>query len=143
MINIRRLTINDYDALCALWQEAGLPYRPNGRDRRENIASQIEGECSIYLGAEEGGQLVGAVLGTHDGRKGWINRLAVSPDHRHQGVAATLVRAVEETCIELGIEIFACQIEDWNEASMVVFEHLGYTRHEDIIYFTKRKNSEV
>ena len=143
MINIRKLAIDDYDSLCALWEEAGLPYRPNGRDTRENIASQIEGNCSIYLGAEENGQLVGAILGTHDGRKGWLNRLAVSPDHSGRGIATMLVRAVEETCIELGIEIFACQIEDWNTTSMAIFDHLGYTRHDDIIYFTKRKNLEV
>jgi len=143
MINIRKLTIDDYDALCALWKKAGLPYRPNGRDTRENIASQIEGNCSIYLGAEEDGKLVGAILGTHDSRKGWLNRLAVSPDHRGRGIATMLVRAVEETCIALGIEIFACQIEDWNTTSMAIFDHLGYTRHEDIIYFTKRLRPDV
>jgi len=143
MINIRELTTNDYDALCALWEEAGLPYRPNGRDTRENISSQIEGECSIYLAAEENGQLVGAILGTHDGRKGWLNRMAVAPDHRKRGIAAMLVRAVEQRLIDLGIEIFACQIEDWNETSMIVFEHLGYTRHDDIIYFTKRLRPDV
>ncbi|MCD6136393.1 GNAT family N-acetyltransferase, partial [Candidatus Bipolaricaulota bacterium] len=95
MISLRPLTIDDYDGLRDLWQEAGLPYRPNGRDTRENISSQIEGECSIYLAAEENGQLVGAILGTHDGRKGWLNRMAVAPDHRKRGIAAMLVRAVE------------------------------------------------
>ena len=143
MSNLRKLSIDDYEALCALWQEAGLPYRPNGRDTRENIASQIGGDYSIYLGAEEDGQLVGAILGTHDGRKGWLNRLAVSPGHRGQGIAGTLVHAVEERLIDLGIEIFACQIEDWNTTSMSIFDHLGYTRHDDIIYFTKRLRPEV
>ena len=54
-----------------------------------------------------------------------------------------LVRAVENTCIELGVEIFACQIEDWNTTSMAIFDHLGYTRHDDIIYFTKRLRPDV
>jgi hypothetical protein len=45
----------------------------------------------------------------------------------HDFLATMLVRAVEETCIELGIEIFACQIEDWNTTSMAIFDHLGYT----------------
>ena len=143
MISIRKLTIDDHDTLCALWEGAGLPYRPNGRDTREHIASQINGGCSIYLAAEEDGRIVGAILGTHDGRKGWLNRLAVSPDHRGRGIATMLVRAVEETCIELGIEIFACQIEDWNTTSMSIFDHLGYTRHADIIYFTKRLRPNV
>ena len=143
MISLRPLTIDDYDGLRDLWQEAGLPYRPNGRDTRENIASQMRSDCSIYLVAEEDGRMVGAVLGTHDGRKGWLNRMAVAPDHRKRGIAAMLVRAVEERLLERGIEIFACQIEDWNEPSMTVFEHLGYTRHDDIIYFTKRLRPDV
>jgi len=143
MISLRPLTIDDYDGLRALWEEAGLPYRPNGRDTRENISSQIGSDCSIYLVAEEGGRMVGAVLGTHDGRKGWINRLAVAPYQRKRGIAAMLVRAVEERLLERGIEIFACQIEDWNEPSMTVFDHLGYTRHDDIIYFTKRLRPDV
>ena len=143
MVSLRPLTIDDYDGLRALWEEAGLPYRPNGRDTRENISSQMRSDCSIYLVAEEDGRMVGAVLGTHDGRKGWINRLAVAPDHRKRGIAAMLVHAVEERLLERGIEIFACQIEDWNEPSMTVFDHLGYTRHDDIIYFTKRLRPDV
>ena len=143
MISLRPLTIDDYDALRDLWEEAGLPCRPNGRDTRENIASQMRSNCSIYLVAEEDGRMVGAVLGTHDGRKGWINRLAVAPDQRRRGIAAMLVRAVEERLLERGIEIFACQIEDWNETSMTVFDRLGYTRHDDIIYFTKRLRPDV
>jgi ribosomal protein S18 acetylase RimI-like enzyme len=143
MVKIRELTVDDYDALCALWEEAGLPFKPNGRDRRERIAREIEGPCSVFLVAEDEGDLVGAVLGTHDGRKGWINRLAVLPAHRRKGIATALVSEVEKRLSERGIEIFAGQIEDWNETSMLLFERLGYTRHDDIIYFTKRKNPEV
>ncbi len=143
MVNIRELTIDDYDALCSLWREAGLSFRPNGRDQRERIAREIEGPCSIFLVAGEDGKLIGAILGTHDGRKGWINRLAISPCHRRQGIASALVAAVEEKLPARGIEIFAGQIEDWNESSMIFFELLGYTRHDDIIYYTKRKNPEV
>ncbi len=143
MVKIRELTIDDYDALCDLWEEAGLPFRPNGRDRRERIAREIEGPCSVFLITEDEGELVGAIMGTHDGRKGWINRLAVSPRHRRQGIASALVAAVEERLSARGIEIFAGQIEDWNESSMIFFERLGYTRHDDIIYYTKRKHPEV
>jgi len=54
-----------------------------------------------------------------------------------------LVHAVEERLIDRGIEIFAGQIEDWNESSMIFFERLGYTRHDDIIYFTRRLRLDV
>ncbi len=143
MVSIRKLDIADYDTLCNLWQESGLSYRPNGRDTRQNIALQIEGDCSIYLVAEDKKRMIGAILATHDGRKGWLNRLAVSPDYRKRGIARMLVQEAEKQLLSRGIEIFACQIEDWNQTSMNVFDHLGYKRHDDITYFSKRLRPDV
>jgi len=143
-MRIRDLKAEDYDELIALWGAAGLPYRPRGRDGRDRIAREIAGDCSIFLAAEERGErLVGAVLGTHDGRKGWINRLAVRPERRGRGIGRALVAAVEERLRAMGIEIVTCLIEDWNEESMVFFERIGYVRHPDIVYFSKRRSPET
>ncbi len=139
-MEIRELQGGDYEALCGLWREARLPFKPNGNDR---LVREIEGDCSIFLAAEEDGALVGAVLGTHDGRKGWINRLAVRPSHQQRGIASALVAAVGQRLEARGIEIVTCLIEDWNETSMTVFERLGYKRHDDILYYSKRRSSEV
>ncbi len=133
----------DYDDVIALWEAAGLPYKPRGRDSRSAIEQQLRWPTAIYLVAELEGRIVGSVLGTHDGRKGWINRVAVHPDHRRKGIARRLVEAVEKRCLELGIEIFAALIEDWNDVSMKVFARLGYTKHDDIFYYSKRLDPEV
>jgi ribosomal protein S18 acetylase RimI-like enzyme len=140
---IRPLAAEDYDALVALWQAAGLPYKPRGRDRRERIAAEIQGPCSVFLAAESEGRLVGAVLGTHDGRKGWINRLAVLPERRGAGIARALIDALEARLAERGIDIVACLVEDWNEGSQRCFERLGYRPFEGITYLTKRRVPEV
>ncbi len=142
-VKIRPYTPDDYPAVTALWQEASLPYKPRGRDRAEKIAAEIQKDTAIFLVAESDGRIIGSVFGTHDGRKGWINRLAVAPTHRRQGIAAKLVRAVEKRLEALGIEIVACLIEEWNHLSMEVFQRLGYQPHRDIIYFTKRKSPET
>jgi len=80
----------------------------------------------VYLGAFDGHRLVGAVLGTHDTRKGWINRLAVHPDYRRRGIARRLVRFAERELRKQGLEMFAALIEPRNAASEAVFRHLGY-----------------
>ena len=134
------MTIDDYDALVRLWKHGGLPYRPDGRDGRERIARELAGPCSVFLAAEEDGRLVGAILGTHDGRKGWINRLVVAPSHRHKGVATALVREVERRLAELGIEVIACLIEDWNRDSMGFFSAIGYVYDDEVRYYSKRKD---
>lgn len=140
---IREFQMKDYDALIALWEDAKLPSRPLGRDGRDDIERQLKEPTAIYLVAEMDGELVGAVLGTHDGRKGWINRLAVSPAHQKQGIARRLVEELEKRIYGLGIWIIACLIEDWNEESSQVFESLGYKAHPDIKYLSKRKDPKI
>ena len=54
---IREFRIEDYAALTALWDEARLPYRPKGRDRRDKIENELkQGNC-IFLVAEIEGRL--------------------------------------------------------------------------------------
>ena len=140
---IRKLQPSDYDALIGLWKRAGLPYKPHGRDTQAAFEYQLSRPMTIYLGAFENDDLIGAVLGTHDGRKGWINRLAVHPDHRGRGIGRALVEAVEARLHERGIEIVAALIEDWNETSLEVFRALGYVRHPDIHYLSKRARRDI
>jgi len=140
-IMIRKFRIEDCDRVMELWAEGGLPLKPQGRDSREQIARQIEMPNVLFLVAEEGerGRVVGTVLATHDGRKGWINRLAVDAALRKRGLGAFLVREAEGWLESRGMDILACLIEDDNAVSMAVFEKLGYKKHPEIIYFAKRK----
>lgn len=138
---IREFRIEDYDRVMALWTEGGLPLKPLGRDRREEIAAQLGLANVRFLVAEEGkgGPVIGTVLATHDGRKGWINRVAVDASLRRRGIGARLVRAAEDWLEAQGLGILACLIEEGNAVSMAVFQALGYVKHPEIIYFAKRK----
>ena len=140
-LRIREFRIKDYARVMELWAEGGLPLKPKGRDSRENILKQIREPNVLFLVAEEGegGRIIGTVLATHDGRKGWINRLAVDATLRKQGIGARLVCEAERRLEALGMEILACLIEDDNAVSMAVFERLGYKKHPEIVYFAKRK----
>src|SRR2546426_28558 len=87
-IRIRPLRRSDYDAMIALFRVCGLSPKTNGRDSLRSFAQQLRRNADSYLGAFDGGRLVGTVLGTHDTRKGWINRLAVDPGYRRRAIAA-------------------------------------------------------
>ena len=140
---IRRFRISDYDVLIKLWDEAQLVYKPNGRDRREMIQKQIQLPNTIALVAEKEGKLIGSVFGTHDGRRGWINRLAVLPEFQRKGIGRELVKELETRFHKMGIGIIASLVEDWNKTSLRVFQRIGYKKHKDIIYFSKRKTSQI
>ena len=141
MIMLRRLTIDDHDAILALWQRAGLGSRPQGRDNREAFADQLA-RGQIVLGLEDDGRLIACVVITDDTRKGWINRLAVDPDYRRQGLAARLIAEAERELRTRGIHVFAALIEGENQASLNLFKREGYRTH-DIVYVSKRDSAEV
>jgi ribosomal protein S18 acetylase RimI-like enzyme len=143
MIKIRNFKMNDYDELIKLWISAKLPFKPEGRDNYNKIQKEIKNNNLIFLIAEHEGKIIGSILGTHDGRKGWINRLAISPSFQGKDIAKNLCKIIENSFNNLGIEIMGCLIENWNKKSIKFFEKIGYKKHEDIIYFSKRKDRDI
>jgi ribosomal protein S18 acetylase RimI-like enzyme len=115
--------------------------RPQGRDSREAFADQVA-HGQVVLGLEDAGRLVACIVITDDARKGWINRLAVEPDYRRQGLAARLVAEAERELRARGIQVFAALIENENVASLSLFQREGYKTH-DIYYVSKRDSKDV
>ena len=139
---IRQLGPDDYDELLALWQRTGLhSLRLRGRDSRVSMARQLASTVQTILGLEVDGQLVGAVVVTHDSRKGWINRLVVDPDHRRRGYGFRLIAAAENVLHEQDIHVIAVLIENNNSASLALFQKAGYVEIDPgMHYLTKRDN---
>jgi ribosomal protein S18 acetylase RimI-like enzyme len=142
MITLRHLTMDDYDAILALWQRAGLAsIRPQGRDSHQAFADQLA-RGQVVLGLEDEGKLVACVVITDDTRKGWINRLAVDPDCRRQGLGVRLIADAEQELRSKGIKVYAALIESENQASLNLFQRQGYTSH-NIVYVSKRDSKDV
>jgi N-acetylglutamate synthase len=132
------LGTDEYDELLALWERAGLPVRPEGRDAPDRFAHQMVDGRQRVVGLRADAKLIAAVVLTHDGRKGWINRLAVDPAYRRRGLAGRLVAEAERWFVEdQGLEIWAALIEGANRDSQALFDALDYHRH-DVVYVSKR-----
>lgn len=142
-ITICELDSSDYPEIVGLWRRAGLSVRLAGRDGPEAFAAQVAGGLQRAIGLRAGPDLVAVALLTHDGRKGWINRLAVDPAFRRRGLARRLIAEAERWFTEVvGLQVWAALIEGHNRVSQTLFESLGYRRH-DIVYVSKRTHDEV
>ena len=90
-----------------------------------------------FIGAFEKDRLVGVVIVTSDGRKGYVNRLAVHPDYQKKGIATRLISESERELKARGIGIVTALIESGNESSFALFSGAGYEIREDIAYVRK------
>lgn len=142
-MELRKLTISDYEEIIKFWTRAKLSHRPRGRDSKESIALQMASTPDFFLGAFEGNRLIGTVILSCDLRRGWINRLAVDPDYRRRGVAKALVSESEKILRNHGVRIFCALVDGDNIASRKLFKECGYVEHHDIVYFSKRDSEEV
>jgi ribosomal protein S18 acetylase RimI-like enzyme len=141
--DIKPLDISDYDDLVRLWQVCGLMYRPRGRDSREAMTKEFIREETCFLGMYDGDKLIGSVIGSSDGRKGWISRLAIHPDYRGKRLAHRLIKVAEDFLHDLGLEVIACLIEDWNTPSLSTFKNAGYDITDEILYCSKRPSEDA
>lgn len=142
-IGIRPVEPDDHPAIVRLWDAAGLSTRPAGRDAEAAFLQQLAHFPATYLVAEHDGRVVGVILGTHDQRKGWINRLAVHPQYRRRGLARRLIAACEEAFAALGIGIVAVLVERDNDTSAELFRAAGYVTDVPVHYFRKRACPDV
>ena len=134
---------DDIPRIIELWADAGLPTKPGGRDTVESLTQQRRASPDLFIGAFEGERMIGVVIGSDDGRKGWINRLAVVPDRRRSGIAIRLLKECEIALRKRGRQIICALIEDDNDISKIMFEKNGYTRENSIIYYSKRDAEDV
>jgi ribosomal protein S18 acetylase RimI-like enzyme len=137
-VRISELRLRDYADMVDLWRRAGLTGRPTLRDSRRAFARQLRLNRGLYLGAYDGERLVGTVLGTHDTRKGWVNRLAVDPAYQRRGVGTRLLRACERALVRKGVKVLAALIVEGNEPSTNLFRRSGYELGKDILYLRKK-----
>ena len=142
-ITLHDLGTDEYDEILVLWERAGLPVRPEGRDAPDRFARQMADRRQRIVGLRANAKLIAVVVLTHDGRKGWINRLAVDPAYRRRGLAGRLIAEAERWFVEdQGLEIWAALIEGENRDSQALFTALDYRRH-DVVYVSKRTRPEA
>ena len=127
-ILIRQFRWDDYDDVAALWATAGREVV----DRAE-LAAKLTRDPELFLVAPAGPGLAGVVMGTYDGRRGWILRLAVDPAHRRRGVATALVAELEERFRGLGCPRVNLLVLPDNTAGLRFWQELGYLPAPDVL----------
>ena len=132
---IRRMTIEDYDGLYALWMTIkGFGIR-SVDDSREGVEIFLKRNPNTSVVAVSDGQIVGGILCGHDGRRGCLYHVCVREDHRRLGIGKAMV----VYCMN------ALKAEKINKVSLIAFTKndvgnafwntIGWTKRQDLNYY--------
>jgi ribosomal protein S18 acetylase RimI-like enzyme len=126
MAELRIRTCRELDRadLLRLWEECGLgAWNPDlGETINLKVAHSLEG---LFVGLIED-RLVASILAGYDGLRGWLYRLAVSPDCRRRGNGRRMVLHAEEWLRQQGCVKVKLQVEDAGQEAVSFYERLGY-----------------
>lgn len=90
---IREMTINDYDAIYALWRATPSLKVWDFEDSKEQIERFLLRNPGTSFVAEEDGQIVGTILCGQDGRRGCIYHMCVAEKYRQRKIGTRLVKS--------------------------------------------------
>ncbi len=134
-MTIRTMVIEDYDKVKALWMTIhGFGIR-SVDDSREGVERFLRRNPTSSVVAEENGEIIGAILCGHDGRRGCLYHVCVAEGHRRRGIGKAMV----VFCMN------ALKAEQINKVSLIAFTRndignafwncIGWTKREDLNYY--------
>ncbi|MBL7163164.1 MAG: GNAT family N-acetyltransferase [Anaerolineales bacterium] len=136
-VEIRDLTIRDYDLVYALWSKSegiGL----SDADSKEGIKRFLARNPGLSFVAVDKGEIVGAALCGHDGRRGYIHHLATIKSHRHQGIGRSLVGRCMYALMRIGIGKCHLFVFGDNQDAIGFWEKVGYDKRVELVMMSQQ-----
>jgi ribosomal protein S18 acetylase RimI-like enzyme len=115
----------DLESVLTLWKNSFPQIRMSPSDDPKEIRKKLERDADLFLIAEEDDQLIGAVMGGFDGRRGLIYHLAVEPSRRREGVGRILMERIEDRLRDKGCLKYYLLVTKVNQETIGLYEGLG------------------
>lgn len=136
-MQIRKMTINDYDDVYALWMSCTGMGLNNLDDSRDGIDRFLKRNPETCFVASDNNEIIGVIIAGNDGRRGYIYHTAVHSEYRKRGVGSSLTDAALSALKEQGINKAALVVFNKNTAGNDFWERIGFTTREDLTYRNK------
>ena len=135
-VTIREFVLGDYDRAIALWERIDGVEICEG-DSREEVGEYLKRNPGLSRVAEADGEIVGAALCGHDGRRGWIYHLAVAKESRGHGVGKLLLEDCVRGLREAGLKRAIILVAGDNPAGHKFWLREGWEDIDGAIAMTK------
>jgi len=135
MLEIRPYSEADETQVIRIWADCGLVVPQN--DPRADIQRKLAVKRHLFLVGCIDGAVIATVMAGYEGHRGWLNYLAVKPDHRGQGIGRSMVEKAEMLLRAEGCPKINLQVRCTNEKVIRFYEKIGY-KVDDVVSLGKR-----
>jgi ribosomal protein S18 acetylase RimI-like enzyme len=137
--HIRAYRPEDAPAVLAVWQACRLIVAHN--NPRRDIARKLRVNPEWFLVGELGGETIATCMVGYEGHRGWINYLAVAPDHQRRGYARLLMEEAERLLRQAGCPKINLQIRVSNTGVIEFYRRIGFAVDE-VVSMGKRLEAD-
>lgn len=123
-LDIRPFRPEDEAAVVDLWQRCALVVPQN--NPHKDIAAKLAFQPDLFFVGELDGQVIASVMVGYEGHRGWVNYLAVHPDHQRRGLGRQLMAHAENILRDLGCPKLNLQVRETNLGVRGFYESLGF-----------------
>jgi ribosomal protein S18 acetylase RimI-like enzyme len=123
-MNIKPYHPDNQQAVINLWQACNLVVAWN--DPIKDIQRKMLVDPDLFLIGELSEDIVATVMGGYEGHRGWINYLAVSPEHQRKGYARAMMQQVEVLILQKGSPKINLQVRSNNIDVIQFYQAIGY-----------------
>jgi len=135
MIKVRPYECIDEVQVVQLWTDCGLivPWNAPHRD----IVRKLEVQPEMFLVGCLDGHIIATAMAGYDGHRGWINYLAVHPNHQGTGIGRFMMEEAEVRLRAAGCPKINLQVRSTNTEVIEFYEKIGY-KVDDVVSLGKR-----
>jgi len=132
---IRPYSPQDESAVITLWQKCNLTRQWNNPER--DIERKLKVNPELFLVGAIGNRIIATVMGGYEGHRGWVNYLAVDPEHQRNGIGRRMMAAIEGKLLAMGCPKINLQVRTGNQSALNFYERIGY-KTDDVVSMGKR-----
>jgi ribosomal protein S18 acetylase RimI-like enzyme len=129
-MTIRPFGATDEPTVIDLWRRCEL-VRP-WNDPAKDIQRKLRVRPDTFLVGEVDSRVVATIMIGYDGHRGWINYLAVDPDHQQRGLGRLLMTEAERLLRAEGCPKINLQVRKTNTAAVEFYRRIGFIEDEAI-----------
>jgi ribosomal protein S18 acetylase RimI-like enzyme len=138
-LEIRPYDPTDEERVVRLWKACGLVAPWN--DPHRDIMRKLQVQADLFLVGLMGGEVVATAMVGYEGHRGWINYLAVHPDHQRSGLGRVMIDEAESRLRALGCPKINVQVRGTNKDVIDFYRAIGFTE-DDVLSLGKRLESD-